>query len=74
LTPISATILKTLASLRRVNQALSRWDEWDAHDLMPLSLRPGVVPPVLEREQLKALQRRLIGELTDLAEVNEPEA
>jgi hypothetical protein len=32
----------TLARLRRVNEALSRWDEHDAAAAMPAALRPVV--------------------------------
>jgi hypothetical protein len=55
--------LKTLARLRRVNKPLS---QWDTHELMPVSVRPGVVPPLLGREQLKSLRLMLTDELAAL--------
>jgi hypothetical protein len=60
------TRLKTLARLRRVNRQLAAWDELDAMELMPNSLRPHVDQPRLDREQLKSLQHELIGELGEL--------
>jgi hypothetical protein len=36
----------TLARLRRVNAALSRWDEHDAAAALPAALRPVVTPPL----------------------------
>jgi hypothetical protein len=42
--------LKTLARLRRVNRQLALWDELDAIQLMPPSLRPWVPVPLLDRE------------------------
>jgi hypothetical protein len=41
----------TLARLWRVNEALSRWDEYDAAVAMPAALRPVVTlpPPPLAR-------------------------
>jgi hypothetical protein len=58
--------LKTLARLRRVNKQLAAWDEVDAMELMPNSLRPHVEQPRLDREQLKALQLILVDELREL--------
>ena len=49
----------TLARLRRVNEALSRWDEYDAAAAMPVALRPVVERPTLGRQALKELQREL---------------
>jgi len=49
----------TLTRLRRVNEALSRWDEHDAAAAMPATLRPVVERPTLGRQALKELQREL---------------
>ena len=49
----------TLARLRRVNEALSRWDEIHAAAAMPAALRPVVERPTLGRQALKELQREL---------------
>jgi hypothetical protein len=56
----------TLARLRQVTEALSRWDELDAAALMPADRRPRVAPPALPREVLKALQRELVRVLGEL--------
>jgi hypothetical protein len=58
--------LKTLARLRRVNKQLAAWDELDAMELMPNTLRPHVEQPRLDREQLKGLQLSLIEQLREL--------
>jgi hypothetical protein len=63
---IQRQLLTNLSRLRRVNLQLSRWDEWDAADLLPPSLRPAVVPPMLDRPQLKSLQAMLVSEIIDL--------
>ncbi len=55
--------LRTLAGLRRVNRALSAWDELDAMQLLAPSPRPWVAVPALDREQLKSLQRELVAHL-----------
>ena len=60
--------LKLLAALRRVNRQLSAWDEVDAQELLPNSLRPWVEVPILDREQLKGLQLELIAALAELDE------
>lgn len=52
--------LRTLAQLRRVNKQLALWDELDAQELIPNSLRQWVEVPRLDREQLKSLQLVLI--------------
>ena len=49
----------TLARLRRVNEALSHWDEYEAAAAMPTALRPVVERPTLGRQALKELQREL---------------
>ena len=46
----------TLPRLRRVNQALSQWDEVEAAAAVPADLRPQVEPPTLSRTVLKELQ------------------
>jgi hypothetical protein len=58
--------LKTLARLRRVNKQLSAWDELDAMELMPNTLRPHLEQPPLDRGQLKDLQLLLIEQLREL--------
>jgi hypothetical protein len=58
----------TLARLRRVNEALSRWDEYEAAAELPEDCRPLVEPPTLGRAALKELQRMLcafVGELEE---------
>ena len=66
-TPITSRHrLKLLAALRRVNKQLGAWDEPDAMELMPPTLRPWVEVPMLERVQLKSLQVELIGALGEL--------
>ena len=55
-----------LGRLQRVNEALSRWDEYDAAQEIPEDIRPQVEPPTLSRKALKELQQMLadcIGEL-----------
>ena len=49
----------TLARLRRVNEALSHWDEYEAAAAMPAVLRPIVEQPTLGRQALKELQWEL---------------
>jgi hypothetical protein len=56
----------TAARLRRVNAALSRWDEYDAAAAMPADIRPIVAPPTLSRAALKALQAMLVGVIDEL--------
>lgn len=52
--------IKTQARLRRVNRALSQWDEYEAAELLPADVRPRVRRPTLSRESLKGLQRTLV--------------
>jgi hypothetical protein len=52
--------------LRRVNRALSAWDEHDSAAAMPADVRPQVRPPTLERATLKELQGMLIDRLGEL--------
>ena len=58
----------TLARLRRVNAALSAWDEYEAArerpDLFPAPPRP----PTLGREALKGLQQTLVAALMEQGE------
>jgi hypothetical protein len=58
--------LKTLARLRRVNKQLAAWDELDSSELMPPTLRPHVLQPMLDRNQLKSLQLVLIDRLREI--------
>ena len=56
----------TLSRLRRVNEALARWDEVEAAAAVPEDLRPHVEAPTLSRQALQELQQMLgecIGEL-----------
>jgi hypothetical protein len=57
---------QTAARLRRVNRALSAWDEYDGAQAMPDDGRPRVQRPMLERATLKELQGMLIDRLGDL--------
>ena len=50
----------TLVRLRRVNAALSQWDEVEAAAEMPADLRPEVPRPTLSRQALKELQQMLV--------------
>jgi hypothetical protein len=59
----------TAARLRRVNAALSRWDEYDAAAAMPADLRPQVERPTLGRGALKKLQGMLVGAIGELEEL-----
>ena len=63
---VSIHHLKLLAALRRVNRQLSLWDELDAMELMPATLRPRVEVPALDREQLESLRAVLVGALGEL--------
>jgi hypothetical protein len=63
---IQRRLLMNLSRLRRVHPQLSPWDEWDAADLLRLTLRRPVVPPMLSRPQLKSLQAMLVSEIIDL--------
>jgi hypothetical protein len=59
----------TLARLRRVNEALSRWDEIHAAAEMPEELRPPAVEqPSVSWASLKELQGMLGGALGELDE------
>ena len=49
----------TQARLQRVNEALSRWDEYDCAQAMAPELRPRVRRPTLSRPALKELQGML---------------
>jgi hypothetical protein len=57
---------QTAARLRRVNRALSTWDEYDSAQAMPADVRPRVCRPMLERATLKELQGMLIDRLGEL--------
>lgn len=56
----------TLTRLRRVNEALSAWDEYDATALLPQDVRPRIQPPPLNREALQDLQRVLVETVGEL--------
>jgi hypothetical protein len=64
--PRSLHQVKLLAALRRVNKQLALWDELDAMELMPNSLRPHVEQPSLSREQLESIRQELLGALNEL--------
>ena len=50
----------TLARLRRVNAALSAWDEYEAARERPDPFPAPPRPPTLGREALKSLQQALV--------------
>ena len=56
----------TVTRLQRVNEALSRWDEYEVASLMPADIRPDVEAPAVSRTALKDLQRMLSGFLIEL--------
>ena len=58
--------LKTLARLRRVNKQIAAWDELEAGQLLPPSLRPNVHLPMLARDQLASLRAMLTDHLEEL--------
>ena len=58
----------TLARLRRVNEALDQWAEYEAAQAMPAELRPDVAPPTLSRQALQELQAVLVGVVDELEE------
>jgi hypothetical protein len=50
----------TLVRLRRVNEALSAWDEYEAAAELPADIRPRASRPTLSRAALKEVQRVLV--------------
>jgi hypothetical protein len=60
-----ATRAATLRRLRRVNQVLSRWDEYEAAQAMPPELRPRVRRPTLSSGALNELSAMLHGVIDD---------
>jgi hypothetical protein len=60
---IQHRLLMNLSRLRCVNLQLA---QWDAADLLPLTLRRPVVPPMLSRPQPKSLQAMFVSEIIDL--------
>jgi hypothetical protein len=67
-----AHLRATLARLRRVNEALSRWDEINAAAEMPEELRPPPVEqPSVSWASLKELQGLLGEVLGELEEAGE---
>jgi hypothetical protein len=57
-----------LVRLRRVNEAVARWDEYHAPAAMPPELRPPIVePPQLSWETCKELQQMLCEEIGRLS-------
>jgi hypothetical protein len=52
-----------LVRLGRIERALRRWDARETNALLPEALRRPVVRPLLHREGLDGLQRRLTEEL-----------
>jgi hypothetical protein len=62
-----------LARLRRVNAALSRWDEFHAAACLPPELRRVVPEPSVTYEALKELQDLLCHRVADL-DANDPRA
>ena len=69
-TTIQAQHAHNLLRLRRVNAALSAWDEYEANRLLPPDQRRPLPRPKLTRGGRKELQLMLvqrIGELEDLS-------
>ncbi len=60
---------RILAQLKRVNRALSRWDEYEAQVLLPSTPKRPITPPLISREALKSLQRMLTEELSPIEEM-----
>ena len=59
-----ATRRATLARLRRVNAALSVWDEHETARMRP-DLFPVPEPPSVSREALKSLRQELVATLLE---------
>jgi hypothetical protein len=55
----------TLARLRRVNAALSAWDEYDIARERPDLFPAPPEPPALGRDALKALRRELVASVCE---------
>jgi hypothetical protein len=66
---ILSTRRRIYAQLKRVNRALSRWDEYEAHVLLPSQPRRSIKPPPIPREALKSLQTMLTEELSPIEEM-----
>src|SRR5215203_1747968 len=60
---------RILAQLKRVNPALSRWDEHEAHVLRLSTPKRPSKPPLISREALKSLQGMLTEELSPIEEM-----
>jgi hypothetical protein len=52
--------------LRRVNKQIAAWDELEAGQLLPPSLRPNVDVPMLDRDKLTTLRDMLTEYLEEL--------
>lgn len=61
--------LRTLGRLKRVNQALARWDEYESAQSLPEDIRPEVTPPSLSRDALQSLRATLVSILGELDEM-----
>ena len=55
----------TLARLRRVNEALSAWDEYEAARERPDLFPAPPEPPKLSRDALKSLQQTLVATVSE---------
>ena len=57
----------TLARLRRVNRAITAWDEYDAAARLPTDVRPAIARPTgLRRADLVNLRAVIMGVLGEL--------
>ena len=58
-----ARVTRMTSQLRRVNEALSRWEEIACQPLLPIEFRRRIRPPMVSRESLKELQAMFGAEL-----------
>ena len=70
-TAVQAQHAHNLLRLRRVNAALSAWDEYEANQLLPPDQRRPLPRPKLTREALKELQLMLVQRIGELEELFE---
>jgi hypothetical protein len=68
-TAIQARHAHNLLRLRRVNAALSAWDEYEANRLSPPDRRHPLPKPKLTRGGLKELQLMLVQRIGELEEL-----
>lgn len=55
--------------LKRVDQALARWEEYEATQSLPGDIRPDVAAPSLSRDALESLRATLVSILAELDEM-----